>query len=48
LLDPNPLEDIHNAQKIRPALLNGRYLDRAALDKMPADAASNAKGLGGQ
>jgi imidazolonepropionase-like amidohydrolase len=34
LLDANPLDDIHNTQKIRAVVLNGRYLDRAALDKM--------------
>ncbi len=32
LLDANPLEDIRNTQKIRAVVLNGRYLDRAALD----------------
>ena len=42
LLDANPLEDIHNTQKIRAAVLNGRYLDRAALDKLLEDAAANA------
>lgn len=42
LLDANPLEDIHNTQKIRAVVLNGRYLDRAALDTLLADAASFA------
>jgi len=42
LLDENPLEDIHNTQKIRAVVLNGKYLDRAALDQVLADAASNA------
>jgi imidazolonepropionase-like amidohydrolase len=42
LLDANPLEDIHNTQTIRAVVLNGRYLDRAALDKLLADAASDA------
>jgi hypothetical protein len=42
LLDANPLEDIHNTQKIRAVVLNGRYLDRGALDKLLADAATNA------
>jgi imidazolonepropionase-like amidohydrolase len=42
LLDANPLEDIHNTQKIRAVVLNGRYLDRSALDKLLADAAAVA------
>jgi amidohydrolase family protein len=42
LLDANPLKDIHNTQKIRAVVLNGRYLDRAVLDKMLAEAATNA------
>lgn len=42
LLDANPLEDIHNTRRIRAALLNGRYLDRAALDKLLADQAASA------
>ena len=32
LLDANPLDDIHNTQKIRAVILNGKLLDRAALD----------------
>jgi imidazolonepropionase-like amidohydrolase len=42
LLDANPLEDIHNTQKIRVVFLNGRYLDRTALDKLLAGAAATA------
>jgi Amidohydrolase family len=42
LLDANPLEDIHNTQKIRAVVLNGRYFDRTSLDKLLANAASNA------
>jgi len=34
LLDANPLDDIHNTQKIRAVILNGKLLDRAALDAM--------------
>ncbi|HTV97889.1 MAG TPA: amidohydrolase family protein [Steroidobacteraceae bacterium] len=34
LLDADPLEDIDNANKIRAVVLAGRYLDRAALDRM--------------
>jgi hypothetical protein len=43
LLDANPLEDIQNTQKIRAVVLNGRYLDRTALDKLLADAESSAR-----
>jgi len=32
LLDANPLEDIHNTQKIQSVILAGRYLSRADLD----------------
>jgi imidazolonepropionase-like amidohydrolase len=34
LLDANPLDDIRNTQKIAAVIVNGRYLSRAALDKM--------------
>ncbi|HEX8209746.1 MAG TPA: amidohydrolase family protein [Longimicrobium sp.] len=43
LLDANPLADIRNTQKIRGVVLNGRYLDRAALDALLADAERAAK-----
>jgi cytosine/adenosine deaminase-related metal-dependent hydrolase len=43
LLDANPLEDIHNTQKIRAVVLNGKYLDRTALDKLLADSAFSAR-----
>jgi imidazolonepropionase-like amidohydrolase len=36
LLDANPLEDIHNTQKIRAVVVQGKYLDRAALDALLA------------
>ncbi|MGH8525808.1 MAG: prolyl oligopeptidase family serine peptidase, partial [Gammaproteobacteria bacterium] len=36
------LEDIRNTRKIRAVVLNGRYLDRAALDKLLAVAAASA------
>ena len=42
VLDANPLDDIGNTQKIRAVVLNGRYLDRTALDRLLADAASLA------
>ncbi len=43
LLDANPLEDIRNTQRIRAVVLNGRLLDRAALDALldKARAAAN-------
>jgi imidazolonepropionase-like amidohydrolase len=38
VLDANPLEDIRNTQRIRAVVLNGRYLDRFALDRLLAEA----------
>jgi hypothetical protein len=32
LLDANPLEDIHNTQKISAVFIQGHYFDRPALD----------------
>jgi len=37
LLDANPLDDIHNTQKIAGVVANGRYFSRADLDKVLAD-----------
>jgi imidazolonepropionase-like amidohydrolase len=34
LLDANPLDDIHNTQKIRGVVLDGRFFSRADLDAM--------------
>ena len=34
LLEANPLEDIHNTRKIRAVVVQGKYLDRAALDAL--------------
>ena len=34
LLDANPLDDIHNTQKIRAVILRGNLLDRSFLDKV--------------
>lgn len=34
LLDANPLDDIHNTQKIRAVILRGKLLDRNVLDKV--------------
>jgi predicted amidohydrolase len=37
LLDADPLADIRNTMRIHAVVLNGRLLDRAALDRMLAD-----------
>ncbi len=37
LLDANPLDDIHNTLKINSVVVNGRLLDRPAIDKMMSD-----------
>ena len=42
LLGANPLEDIGNVSAIDAVVLNGRYLDRAALDGLLAEAAASA------
>jgi imidazolonepropionase-like amidohydrolase len=38
LLDANPLDDIRNTQRIRAVIVNGKLLDRAALDRLLAEA----------
>jgi hypothetical protein len=43
LLEANPLADIHNTRKISAVILNGRFLDRAALDTMLGKVADFAK-----
>jgi len=43
LLNDNPLDDIRNTQKIAAVIVNGRYLSRADLDKMLAEAEAAAK-----
>jgi imidazolonepropionase-like amidohydrolase len=45
LLDANPLDDIGNTKKINAVVMNGRLLDRKALDQMlnQVEAAANAK-----
>jgi imidazolonepropionase-like amidohydrolase len=43
LLEANPLDDISNTQKIAAVIVNGRYLSRAALDKMLAGVEEAAK-----
>jgi len=42
LLDANPLDDIHNTRKIRAVVVQGKYLDRAALDALLAHAKESA------
>ena len=37
LLDADPLTDIHNTQRIRAVIANGKLLDRAALDALLAE-----------
>jgi hypothetical protein len=34
LLDANPLDDIRNSEKIAAVVLDGRYMDRSALDQL--------------
>jgi len=34
LLESDPLKDIRNTRKINAVLLNGRYMDRPALDRL--------------
>jgi imidazolonepropionase-like amidohydrolase len=42
LLDADPLRDISNITRIHAVVVNGRLLDRAALDRLLADAAPRA------
>jgi len=46
LLDADPIQDIHNTTRISGVFLSGRFLDRAALDKLlkEAQAAANSAG----
>ena len=43
LLAANPLDDIHNTTKISAVVANGRFFDRAALDRMLAQVEAAAK-----
>ncbi len=43
LLDADPLSDISNMQKINSVIVNGRVLDRKALDSLLADAENAVK-----
>ena len=47
LLDANPLEAISNTHKIAAVVVNGRLLDRAALDALLAQAEATATQPGG-
>lgn len=42
VLEANPLEDVGNVSAISAVVLHGRYLDRAALDSLLAEAAASA------
>ena len=43
LLDANPLDDIHNTNKICAVVGDGRFLDRKALDRLLSEAETAAK-----
>lgn len=43
LLDANPLEDIRSTAKVNAVIINGRLLDRKALDNLLADLAAAVK-----
>ncbi len=43
LLDANPLDDIHNTNKINAVVADGRFLDRKALDRLLHEAEEMAK-----
>jgi imidazolonepropionase-like amidohydrolase len=43
LLEANPLQDIRNTQRIAAVVLNGRFLDRKALDGLLSQAEASAK-----
>ena len=45
LLDGNPLRDIRNTQKINAVVVNGRLLDRQALDEMLSKVAADARAI---
>ncbi len=43
LLGANPLDDIHNTQKITAVIVDGQFFDRAALDRILAKVETSAK-----
>ena len=42
LLEANPLEDIRHSRKISAVVVGGKFLDRAALDRLLAEARAAA------
>jgi imidazolonepropionase-like amidohydrolase len=44
LLEANPLQEIHNTKRIAAVILEGRYLDRLALDRMLRENCRNCSG----
>ena len=44
LLEANPLQEIHNTKRIAAVILEGRYLDRLALDRMLRENCPNSSG----
>jgi len=44
LLEANPLQEIHNTKRITAVILEGRYLDRLALDRMLRENCRNCSG----
>ena len=45
LLDADPLADVTNTMAVRAVVANGRYFDRAALDKLVAEVRVEAQKL---
>jgi imidazolonepropionase-like amidohydrolase len=43
LLDADPLDDIRNTRRIRAVALNGRLLDREALDRLLSAAEADGR-----
>jgi adenine deaminase len=48
LLGANPLDDIHNTKEITAVIVNGRFFDRAALDRILRQVEFAAKGKAAQ
>jgi len=44
LLEANPLQEIRNTKRIAAVILEGRYLDRLALDRMLRENCRNCSG----
>jgi len=43
LLEANPLEDIHNTQKINAVVVNGKFISKSELEAMLANVEANKK-----